>query len=199
MGSPPGNEHALWYQTPERQIALCFCGIIHADLKQRFGKVEEGKFWKLLLHHIPFLEELFPKKFLDTIVNRAKNRGDKLNRYKTEHPTHPSKQNSTGLYWDWANERYTSCKREFTLTKEEMRLVILRFAKKPELQSDVLKKPQPEPMVFEDYSEDIEVHILRTIKELNEVLRLIRMSRAAQNEPIPDYILKDLRELERKS
>jgi len=130
MGSPKGLEKIDWYATPELQVTLCFCALTYDHLKQKYKQVNAQQFWRLLKHHIPHVEEYLPEHRRDSpqLVNWFFQRGDKLNRYDTEHPTHPDNKEYTGRFWEWAKERFNSTEGEFTLSKEQIERVIISEA-----------------------------------------------------------------------
>ena len=192
MGSLPGRDLNRWYATPEQQIILCFCILAYDYLKEKYKVVKEQEHYKLMNHWISDLVDYIPPEHRTNLPNRLKNRGDKPNRkgYENEHPTHPTKQNSTGRFWEWAKARCADAVRcEYTLTKEEMAIAVQTYAgvKEPaftivEYKSEVLpEKPRPtlpseiKPPEFINLNEmfDIIEELVDRVDELSSRVDLI--------------------------
>ena len=128
MGSPQGRDLNDWYATPEQQILLCFCALTHDFLKKTYGIVREPEHYKLMKHFFPYLEEFVPEEHKTNLQHRLKDRGDKLNRYKHEHPTHESRRNTSGRYWNWAKEIFDNgVRREYSIPREELATAIQKY------------------------------------------------------------------------
>lgn len=160
MSSPPGIKKNVWYSTPYLQIVLCFCCLIHNDLKKKHGKVEADAFWRSFHHLIPHVDEYLPEHHKNLprkeYVNRFIQRGDKLNRYPTEHPTHPTKQETTGRFWGWAVELYNGPGVEFTVRREDIEGIVSKIeGRLPIVQRNMEELDEPESAII-DLNEIIE-------------------------------------------
>jgi hypothetical protein len=174
MGSPPNLDKINWYATEQLQVVLCICGVIFKKLKEKHGKVEEQAFWRQLTHHIPHVVDYLPEEHRDqpTLPNCFKQRGDKLNRYSREHPLHPSKIHKTGRYWAWANERFDSLIKEFTLNDADITAVIIKYngslAPKLEFSAPVMAEKEKELIDLNELLERIE-QLETEVEELQDL------------------------------
>ncbi len=138
-------------------------------MKKKYGKVEPDAFWRRFHHLIPYVDEFLPEQHKKLprkeYVNRFVQRGHKLNYYENEHPTHPTKQNSTGRFWGWAQELYNSPAVEFTIRKEQLEEIISKIEGRLPM--------MPEPKELEEPEEFVEVIDLNQIIESVEHLETI--------------------------
>jgi hypothetical protein len=141
MGSPQGRDLNDWYATPEQQVFLCFSVLTAKFLKERDGEVSEQKHWRMMKHFFPYLEEYIPEEHQVNLPHRLKERGDKLNRYKREHPIHESRRNTSGRFWEWAKEIFDNgVKREYSIPREELAAAIQKYNGTGELP---MSQPKP--------------------------------------------------------
>lgn len=128
MGSPRGRDLNDWYATPEQQVFLCFSALTSRFLKETYGEVSELKHWKHMKHFFPYLEKYIPDEHKANLPHRLKDRGDKLNRYEREHPTHVSRKLTSGRYWNWAKGIFDDpTRREFSIPEEEFIAAVEKY------------------------------------------------------------------------